>query len=192
MTSGLAFRRGSGALLVVGMVAMSTLVSAAPASAHTSLVAMTPANGSAVVTAPTQVVLTFDEAVEQVGDGVVVTAPSGTHVESGQAVVTGALVSQQLLALSEPGHYTVVYRVVADDGHPVTGTLGFDLRLTTSASTPASAPASASASAPVVSASPAAESSDPGSPIGPMIAGALVLLSLAALVALLTSRRGRT
>jgi len=184
------FRRGSGALLLVRMVtlvamvimvAMSAVVSAAPALAHTSLVSMAPANGSAVLSAPTQVVLTFDEAVEQVGDGVVVTAPSGARVESGKPVVSGAQVSQQLRSLSETGHYTVVYRVVADDGHPVTGTLGFDL---TGAAT--------SAPAPEVSSSLAAESSDSGSPIGPMIVGALVLLSLAAVAALVTWRRGRT
>ena len=180
----LVFRRGSGALLVVGIVSlfsMSAVVSAAPASAHTSLVAMAPANGSAVPSAPTQVVLTFDEAVEQVGEGVVVTAPSGAHVESGQPVVTGALVTQQLLALVEPGHYTVVFRVVADDGHPVTGTLGFDLSGTTSASAPA----------PAVSSSLAAESSDTGSPIGSMIVGALALLAAAAAAALIMWRPGR-
>jgi methionine-rich copper-binding protein CopC len=165
----------------------------APAAAHTALVGMTPADGSTVTTAPTQVVLTFDEAVEQVGDAVVVTAPSGARVGSGAPVVDGSLVTQQLVALTEPGRYTVAYRVVSDDGHPVTGSLGFTLAATSVSPTPATSSSAASSAAPQTQAS-SSSSADPvagASPIGPMIVGALVLLALAAGAALFSWRRNR-
>jgi copper resistance protein C len=174
---------------------------ATPASAHTALAGMTPANGSSVTTAPTEVVLTFDEAVEDLGAAVVVTAPSGARVDSGKAVVDGARVSEQLTALTENGRYTVAFRVVADDGHPVTGTQTFDLAATGpspsgSGSSVVSSPTTASSSpglpAPGVSSSQASASGDGTSPIGPMVAGALVMLVAASVLVVVAWRRGRS
>ena len=185
---GARFRLLVGAALAV----LAFVVAAVPAVAHTSLVGMTPGNGATVTTAPVQVVLMFDEAVEQLGDGVVVTAPSGANVGSGAPVVDGALVTQQLVALTEPGRYTVAYRVVSDDGHPVTGSLGFTLAATGVSTTggPSTA-ASSPAPQPQASASLAADRDADASPIGPMIVGALILLALAAGASLVVWRRNR-
>jgi copper resistance protein C len=171
----------------------------APASAHTALAGMTPANGSIVTTAPTEVVLTFDEAVEDLGAAVVVTAPSGARVDSGKAVVDGARVSEQPTALTENGRYTVAYRVVADDGHPVTGTQTFDLAATGpspsgGASSVASSPATSSSPglpAPGVSSS-AAAAGEGTSSIGPVVAGALVVLVVGVVLVVVARRRGRS
>jgi copper resistance protein C len=171
----------------------------APASAHTALAGMTPANGSSVTTAPTEVVLTFDEAVEDLGAAVVVTAPSGARVDSGKAVVDGARVSEHLTALTENGRYTVAFRVVADDGHPVTGTQTFDLAATGptssgSASSAGSSPATSSSPglpAPGVSSS-AAAAGEGTSPTGPIVAGALVMLAAGVVLVVVAWRRRRS
>ena len=102
-------------------------VAAAPARAHSQLISMSPADGSTVTVAPLRVVLTFDEDVQHIGDAVVVTAPDGSRVDAGPPAIQGPTVSEPLKALTVRGHYTVAYRVVSDDGHPVTRTLGFDL-----------------------------------------------------------------
>ena len=192
-----AARRIGVRLMAFLLVAMAVVVGApglaAPAAAHTALVGMTPSNGSTLTTAPTQVVLTFTEAVEQVGDAVVVTAPSGARVGSGAPVVDGSLVTQQLVALTEAGRYTVAFRVVSDDGHPVTGSLAFTLATASSTTATATASTAPSSSEPLpqTSSSLAADRGSDSSPIGPMILGALALLGLAAAAALVTWRRNR-
>lgn len=102
------------------------LAVASPAWAHAQLISMSPANGSTVTVAPARVVLTFDEAIQHVGDAIVVTAPDGTRVDHGPPEIQGPTASETLLPLTVAGHYTVSYRVVSDDGHPVTSILGFD------------------------------------------------------------------
>ena len=116
------------ALPVAGLLGLAALVwLAAPASAHSQLVSMDPADGSTVTVAPTQVVLTFDENIQHIGDAVVVIGPGGTRVDDGPVVVSGTTATERLHPLATPGRYTVSYRVVSDDGHPVTRTLHFVL-----------------------------------------------------------------
>jgi methionine-rich copper-binding protein CopC len=96
------------------------------AQAHSQLISMTPADGSLVSTAPTTVVLTFDQNVQDVGDGVVVRDPAGNHMELGTPVVLNNTVTEKLVPITVPGHYTVDFRVTSADGHAVSKQLGFD------------------------------------------------------------------
>ena len=99
------------------------LMGSGPADAHASLVSTNPADGSRIATAPATVELTFSE---DVGSGfVAVTAPDGTKVKTSQAHISGAQVHADLAASDQRGRYTVAYRVVSDDGHPVSGTFTF-------------------------------------------------------------------
>ena len=116
------------AVPVAALFGLAALVwLAVPASAHSQLIRMDPADGSTVTVAPTQVVLTFDENIQHIGDAVVVIGPGGSRVDDGPVVVSGPTATEQLRPLTTPGRYTVSYRVVSDDGHPVTRTLGFVL-----------------------------------------------------------------
>jgi methionine-rich copper-binding protein CopC len=168
---------------VLGPAALGPATSA---WAHSVLVSMSPAVGSTVAVAPTEVVLTFDEAVQDVGDAVLVTAPDGTRVDDGQPVISGATVTERLKPLPVVGRYSVTYRVVSDDGHPVTRTLAF-----TFDGTPNANPAGVTASA---SASDTAGSSPAGSAASKIAVLALLLLAgvVALLVVLVNQRSSRS
>lgn len=133
------------AWLVGTTLLVVALAPAAPAWAHSQLIAMSPADGSTVAVAPTEVVLTFDENIQDIGDAVIVTGPDGVRVDDGPPTSLGANATERLHPLTVRGHYSVSYRVVSADGHPVTRTVGFDL----STGTPATAPAPAAAVTPL-------------------------------------------
>lgn len=109
------------------VLAAGALALASPAAAHDALVGTDPADGAVLDEAPTQVVLTF--AAEQAGVGaeVVVTGPDGTSWSDGAPAVSGRTVTQPLTGGMPDGAYTVAWRSVAGDGHPVTGAFTFDL-----------------------------------------------------------------
>lgn len=105
--------------------AVALLSLAAPAHADTDLVGSAPLNGSTVTERPTSVTLGFQDRI--VGLPVVaVTGPDGTRVDDGEPVVAGTRV-QQSVEPAGNGEYVVVFRVVAEDGHPVKGSLTFVL-----------------------------------------------------------------
>lgn len=112
------------ALVLAGLL-VSTL--GAPAQAHSGLIAMVPADGSQVSTAPEAVTLTFDEPVDSDGTSVGVTGPTGQVVSRGATSVVGATVQQSLGPMSSAGRYTVSFRITSEDGHPVTATRTFSL-----------------------------------------------------------------
>lgn len=120
-------RRGALAALaaLVSAVALATsVVTAAPASAHDRLTGSSPADGATVASTPDRLVLTFEEAPVTVGLAVRVTGPTG-DVQSGAPRVEGSELVQDLLPAAPAGSYRVVWRVTADDGHPVSGSFGF-------------------------------------------------------------------
>lgn len=96
----------------------------APVSAHTELVSSSPADGASVKRLPATIELTFSEALVTPAF-VTVTDPSGAAVDTGKPTVENELVRQQTTGAAATGSYTVEYRVVAGDGHPVTGSLRF-------------------------------------------------------------------
>lgn len=107
-------------LLLAGQAA-----GAVPASAHTFLVSSTPADGAAQDPPPTEVSLTFSEPVSSELSQVVVTGPRGEPSQDGAPTVDVATVTQPLLTVEAPGEYEVAWRVVASDGHPISGTFSF-------------------------------------------------------------------
>jgi methionine-rich copper-binding protein CopC len=157
----------------VAVLLLASIVAAtSTASAHAVFVSMNPADGSLQTQAPTQVVVTFNEAIQSIGAAVIVHAPSGASVTDGEPTVVDATVTQRLMPLTETGTYTVAYRVTSTDGHPVSKELTF-------------AVGSRSASVPAGGAGPAASSS---SSLPLLIA---VLVSVVVLVVALVAFRRR-
>ena len=163
LTGGLMFSSALGAATVV------LVVVAAPASAHTVLVKITPLAGAELTTEPTEVVLEFDEPVNSTFATVVVSTAGGVSVTRGKPAVLGARVRQPLSHGMSSGVYRVAYRVVSNDGHPVSGESSFTLTLapTAGSGTPrSSAPVSSSSrqptSAVAATAGPSTTSPRPG------------------------------
>ncbi|KQY59219.1 hypothetical protein ASD11_06450 [Aeromicrobium sp. Root495] len=113
-------------LAVLGVVAVllpCLLVGAAgPAAAHAALVSTDPADGSTLEALPQEITLTFNEPVGQ--PAIVVTAPDGTRV-SEKASSLDATVTAPLEGEAQKGRYTLAYRVVSADGHPIAGETTF-------------------------------------------------------------------
>jgi copper transport protein len=93
----------------------------APASAHALLEATTPERGARLDEAPREVTLRFSEPVEAEFGAVRVFDSQGREVQTGSPTSRGAEVSVRLRdGLGEDG-YTVTYRVISADSHPVSG-----------------------------------------------------------------------
>ena len=114
-------------LLLVG--ALLALVPAGSASAHDVLVGSEPGDGAVLDAAPSQLVLSFAAEQLSVGAAVAVTGPDGASWAQGEPVVTGTTVTQALQPGLPSGPYSVQWRSVSGDGHPVDGTLAFSLDL---------------------------------------------------------------
>jgi methionine-rich copper-binding protein CopC len=120
---------GLGLLAGLVLAGVGTASAAAPAFAHDNVVSSRPYN-SEVVTKPIDTVtVTFSDELLTLGSStsgfaIEVTDADGGHHESGCVTVTGSDASTGV-ALGEAGRYDVTWRVVADDGHPISGTYSF-------------------------------------------------------------------
>jgi methionine-rich copper-binding protein CopC len=102
-------------------------VGATPAAAHTALKSSNPKNGARLSAAPEAIELTFTEPLRAQLTKVVIRGPGDEQFESGLPQVTSDTVTQPLGTLNAAGKYQIVFRVVAADGHPLTGTVRFTL-----------------------------------------------------------------
>ena len=109
-------------LAVITAVVVSGLI-AAPASAHTQLVGVDPGEGDTVAAADV-VTLTFSEELLDLGTEASVTDASGATTP---AAVDLSVPTKVAITIPEvaPGAFTLAWRVVSADGHPVEGTVAF-------------------------------------------------------------------
>jgi hypothetical protein len=100
-----------------------------PAFAHAQLTIANPKANAVLFTMPSQVRLQFsDEIIELPGGNVIsVTGPNGRRIDTGATTVLGNQMTVKLRKISTLGKYTVRYRVISEDGHPVNGTYRFTL-----------------------------------------------------------------
>jgi methionine-rich copper-binding protein CopC len=167
-----------------GAALLTSVIGAAPASAHSVLVSITPQEGAELTTAPTKVVLVFNEPVSTTFVTVVVTNTAGVSVAKGKARVLGGTVTQALSPDMASGGYRVAYRVTSDDGHPVTGESRFTLKQAsatspTTARTPTPAPTDSGQPTHSVQGHPAVQGNQPARLLTPL-AGAIGLLVIGA------------
>jgi copper resistance protein C len=113
------------AWLVLGLAALVVLPLPS-AVAHAELIDSDPKDGATVKTLPDEVVLEFSEEVGSPAF-VDVAAADGTKVTDGDPQVLGAKVEAPLAADGPSGTYTIAYRVVSADGHPISGELTFEV-----------------------------------------------------------------
>lgn len=113
---------GALALVCVGGVAGA-------AEAHATLQHATPTPNSVLAQAPARVILGFDEPVTLVPDQVLVIGPGGARADRGHAALApdGREVVLPLRPRLGQGTYTVGYRVVSADSHPIAGGYSFQV-----------------------------------------------------------------
>jgi methionine-rich copper-binding protein CopC len=109
--------------VVAALLAVSAM--AGQASAHTSLSSTAPVENSTVA-APTEIVLTFVDSVTL--PQVVVLDAKGKHHEKGRPYVIDNKVSVKINGTLPGGVYTVGWRAVSPDGHPITSDYRFTVK----------------------------------------------------------------
>lgn len=191
------------ALLAALFTAALLLVPATPAAAHNSLQEATPARDARLTTAPTQVTLRFLQRLNPAFTTITLRDATDRQVPASAPAVDGATGT---VTIEEPlanGTYTVAYRVVSRDGHPVQGSYRFTVA--DPAAPPAAAPspatpspaasadvsagAAAGADASPASADASADADDGGLPVGLLAGGAVAAVAAAGVTALLLRRR---
>ncbi|SBT91472.1 copper transport protein [Streptomyces sp. DI166] len=123
-------RRGvQGLVLLAAVLVLLVLGGAGPASAHAALRGTDPADGSVLRTAPRQLTLTFTESVGLLDDSVRVIGPDGRRLRVGAAEHGGDSDTARvaLPRKMDEGTYTVAWRVVSEDSHPVSGAFTFSV-----------------------------------------------------------------
>ena len=115
------------AALTLGLTATVTTLTAGPASAHDRLLTSDPADGAQLAAPPAAITLTFNTEPLPVEPQVVVSDSAGTVVTQGAPTIDGSTATFALdPAVALGGDtYTVAWRVVSSDGHPIEGTFAF-------------------------------------------------------------------
>ncbi|MBB1253401.1 copper resistance CopC/CopD family protein [Streptomyces alkaliterrae] len=113
------------------LAVLGVLAGATPAAAHSSLTGSEPAQGSVAASAPTTVTLGFSEQVALDEDSIKVLAPDGERVDTGeiQDLCSPGRVRYgvPLRADLPDGTYTVAWRAVSADSHPISGAFTFSV-----------------------------------------------------------------
>ena len=193
------------------MVFLLSVLMAPTGSAHADLQVSTPGGGESLEVAPEEIRLTFSEELfEELVEISILDAAGDLYSTIGveQTPPPGTDVIFPWPPQAPPGEYSIAYRVVSADGHPVTGTVSFSYAATalepsalepsSSDSTP-SAQSSTPASSPTASApfaSPASESStssstDSSSVTPFVVIGVVLLLGVIAASAIIVRARQR-
>lgn len=107
------------------VLAAAVLGLAGPAAAHDAAESSSPAQGASVPAPPEQVSVTFNNTPLGIGASFSVKDASGTEWADGQVQIVDNVASQKLRPGAPAGAYTVSWRVVSSDSHPIEGTFGF-------------------------------------------------------------------
>ena len=123
-------RRGAAAVVVGLLVALLAVAAAVPASAHAMLERTSPGADSVVARAPDRVDVTFSESVSLVPGAVRVYDGALREVDAGAASHPDGDPTSAVVDLPPglaAGTYTVTWRVVSADSHPVSGGFRFSI-----------------------------------------------------------------
>lgn len=114
-------------LIAVLSVVMVVMVGTSSATAHAELLETSPADGAVLETAPSDAELQFNENVQLI-DGALQLFPG----DGGDAIVLEGRTADDAVVVDLPeelpeGSYTLSYRVISADSHPVGGAISFQI-----------------------------------------------------------------
>jgi len=173
-------------LLLTLATAAFLVLPAAAAQAHDALESSDPANGAAVQSVPAKIGLTFDHTPIAINSIVRVEDSTGTDQADGAVEIVDNHVTQAVKAGAPAGKYTVVWRVVSSDGHPIEGTFSFTAN---SANAGGSAGSAGVSSAAPTTAAPAQAATQSGQVPWALVGGIAAVLVLALVVTGIFVRR---
>ena len=119
-------------IFVATILILSSFSYSYPASAHAQLTDSNPGVNKVVKSLPEFVWVEFDGDLMTFGDKnpnvITVLDSKKKRVDSGGSLVGGARLSTKLKAGLKAGRFQVTYRIVSEDGHPVTGNYFFNYK----------------------------------------------------------------
>lgn len=115
------------ATLVASLALGSAFVVAAPAAAHDELISSDPAEGDQLAVAPETVTLTFSGEILPMGAAVVVADADGNDWVDGEPERRDNVVTVTLTPDMPEAGYEIRWRVVSEDGHPISGFVPFTI-----------------------------------------------------------------
>ncbi|WP_298043038.1 copper resistance CopC family protein [uncultured Citricoccus sp.] len=191
-------------LAVLAALVLALLGPLSPAAAHDVVTGTNPSDGQALETAPEAIEVSFSNTPLALGAVILVEDAQGADWTTGEVQIDGNSAAQPLRPDAPAGEYTVTWRVVSSDSHPIEGSFDFTVTGTEAPASPSGAPVTAPAQ-PVPTASepsqaeptaetgaeqPGAEEPASGFPVGFVIVLAAILaLALVIVVATLLARR---
>ncbi|WP_435227581.1 copper resistance CopC/CopD family protein [Streptomyces sp. Tue6028] len=119
-----------GLALLGGVLLLVLFGGVGGASAHAALTGTDPRDGSVLKTAPRQLTLTFSESVGLLDDSFRVLSPDNRRLETGRTAHADGRSDTARVTLPRglgTGTFTVVWRVVSADSHPVSGAFTFSV-----------------------------------------------------------------
>ncbi|TQJ39520.1 hypothetical protein FBY33_1536 [Arthrobacter sp. SLBN-112] len=161
-----------GFLVLALVLAAALLGLAGPASAHDAAESTSPAHGAALAAPPAEVSVTFSNKPLGIGSSFSVKDAGGTEWADGSAQILDNVATQKLRPGAPAGKYTVAWRVVGSDSHPIEGTFTFTAG--SGAAAPAASGTSAAGSPTAAGAVPGMGTAQPGvteEPSGPANTG---------------------
>lgn len=126
---------------LIGVIAV-VFFGIGPVNAHSSLISATPEKGAVLTKLPSEVSLTFNESLLEIGNenpNKVEVVNSMGDVLSGAAKVSGPVISVPV-QITGNDEYRVSYRVVSADGHVIEGSYSFNVQSEIATAMPISAP----------------------------------------------------
>ncbi|OMH32520.1 hypothetical protein BGP79_08635 [Tersicoccus sp. Bi-70] len=175
--------RSAGVILLLVLAVLGLGVPAA--QAHDEITGTTPSNGATLATVPPSITLTFNETPEAIGAQVQIVDPAGTDQADGSVSITDATATQKIKVGAPAGAYTVHWRVVSSDSHPIEGTFTFTAKGGGTASTGATGTSGASSAGAAPAPSAAASSSAATAPASTSGASPLPIIVIVVGVVLL-------
>ena len=123
-------------LLALALLLFAAVTCANPALAQT-LVSSSPPAGAVLASPPTQVTVTADGALAELGSSITLTDPDGVRVDDGSVTVSGTTALVGIKSLPRTGLYTVAYQLIYVDGQNLSGSYTFTLSGVTNSPSPA-------------------------------------------------------
>ncbi|MDN5894164.1 MAG: copper resistance protein CopC [Nocardioides sp.] len=130
------------AIMACACVVAACCLWAGPANAHSALIGSTPEEGAVLTTAPGSIELEFNENILNIAPAIVLRDDTDTVISRKTPTIDRTVVSTPFPAGLADGSYSIVWRVVSEDGHPVQGLIRFAIGHP-STTTPAEGPAKA-------------------------------------------------